>query len=573
MKRLILIDSHALIHRAYHALPPLSTKSGELVNAVYGFTSILIKTVSDFKPDYIVAAFDAAGPTFRHEEYKEYKATRQKAPDDLYAQIPKVKEILQAFKIPIFEKSGFEADDIIGTVSKSLKGKNIEVLILTGDMDNFQLVSKNIKVLYSPPSAAKEQIIYDAKKVAERFEGLKPDQLIDFKGLKGDPSDNIPGVKGIGEKTAIALIRRFGNLENLYEAIEKGRVKELSAAVLEKLKTGKKTAFFSKKMVTIKQNVPIKFNLLKSKFGKFDKEKLFNLLKELGFVSLINRLENSASQGMLLTLPSSPKETEYFKVPEEVSFKKLLEGLSDAEEIFIGFKPDDSGELAQLALSDGKNIYKIKSEFSNLKNIFENEKIKKIGHNLKFLLKALNRLRINLKGINFDIELAAYILSPGGRGYDLGNLILKELGKSAPKDPDDFLIFGVGLLRQLKTILLSRLTATGTVKLFEEIEMPLIPILSEMEMTGIKVNAKKLKILSNNIKKHLNTLEKNIYQLAGEKFNINSPQQLSEILFLKLKIPGALSGGRIRKTPGGALSTGAAELEKLKSHNKILILF
>ena len=238
MKKLILIDSHALIHRAYHALPPLTTKSGELVNAVYGFTSILIKTISDFKPDYIVAAFDAPGATFRHEEYKEYKATRVKAPDDLYAQIPRVKEILTAFSIPFFEKSGFEADDIIGTISKNLKGKDIEVLILTGDMDNLQLVEENIKVIYAPPSASKEQIIYDTKKVKERFEGLKPCQLNDFKGLKGDPSDNIPGVKGIGEKTAIILINRFGSIENLYKAVEKGKTKVdgLSALVLEKLK-------------------------------------------------------------------------------------------------------------------------------------------------------------------------------------------------------------------------------------------------------------------------------------------------------------------------------------------------
>ncbi len=235
MKRLILIDSHALIHRAYHALPPLTTKSGELVNAVYGFTSILIKTISSFKPDYIVAAFDAPGATFRHEEYKEYKATRVKAPDDLYAQIPRVKEILNAFKIPIFEKSGYEADDIIGTISKNLKGKNVEVLILTGDMDNFQLVGGNIKVIYSPPSASKEQIIYDGKKIAERFEGLKPEQLVDFKGLKGDPSDNIPGVRGIGEKTAITLLNRFKTIEKLYVTIQKIKIEDVTGLILEKL--------------------------------------------------------------------------------------------------------------------------------------------------------------------------------------------------------------------------------------------------------------------------------------------------------------------------------------------------
>src|SRR3989344_3785517 len=219
MKKLILIDSHALIHRAYHALPPLTTKSGELVNAVYGFTSILIKTISNFKPDYIVAAFDAPGATFRHKEYKEYKATRVKAPDDLYAQIPRVKEILTVFKIPIFEQSGYEADDIIGTVAKKIQskdGKNVQILILTGDMDNLQLISKNVSVLYAPPSAAKEEIIYDYKKVAERFGGLSQEQMFDLKGLKGDPSDNIPGFRGIGEKPAFILLfcRAWGRVEN-----------------------------------------------------------------------------------------------------------------------------------------------------------------------------------------------------------------------------------------------------------------------------------------------------------------------------------------------------------------------
>lgn len=499
MKRLILIDSHALIHRAYHALPPLTTKSGELVNAVYGFTSILMKTISNFKPDYIVAAFDASGPTFRHAEYKEYKATRVKAPDDLYTQIPRVKEILAAFKIPIFEKSGFEADDIIGTISKNLKNKEVEVLILTGDMDNLQLISKNVSVLYAPPSASKEQIIYDAKKVSERFEGLAPEQMIDFKGLKGDPSDNIPGVKGIGEKTAITLLNRFKTIEKLYEAIEKNKAENISGSVLIKLKSGKDAAFFSKKLATIKQDVPIKFSIKESEFGKFDKEKLFKLLGELGFVSLIGRMSQTAKQGTLLS-PQTLK--------------------------------------TELPTFEGR-----------------------IGYDFKSLIKTPAGKKVIISGGDFDVMIAAYVLNPGERDYSLEKLSLREFGAVLPE---------AEAISKLAPIFKNRLIETNTLKVFEEIEMPLMPVLAKMELLGIKINPLRLKKISDKIRIELKILEKTIYKLAGEKFNINSPQQLSEILFFKLKIPGALAGGRIKKTKGGALSTGAAELEKLRPQHKII---
>ena len=584
MKKFILIDSHALIHRAYHALPPLTTKSGELVNAVYGFTSILIKTISNFKPDYIVAAFDSPEPTFRHKEYKEYKATRVKAPDDLYAQIPRVKEILTAFNIPIFEKSGFEADDIIGTISKNLKRKDIEVLILTGDTDNFQLIGKNIKVLYSPPSASKEQIIYDAKRVEERFEGLKPEQLIDFKGLKGDPSDNIPGIKGVGEKTAIMLLQRFGTIENLYKAVEKNKINGISALVLEKLKTGKDAAFFSKKLATIKQNVPLKFDLKKSQFGKFNKEKLFNILRELGFVSLIDRLSASArggsasggkegqtaKQGTLL-MPSAPtKKIKHFKVPQEINFINLLKELSGKKEIYLAYRLTEVGDLSSLAIDDGKNTYLIEKEFSNVSIILENENIKKIGHDLKPLIKSLWRLNIDLKGINFDTTIAAYIFEPGERSYEIKKLAAKEFGENLPDESKENLIAEADIIGRLKQVLSKKLIATETERVFKEIEMPLIPVLARMEFLGIKVDSQKLKALKKNLDKELKRTEEKIYELAGEKFNINSPRQLSKILFLKLEISGALKGGRIRKTPGGALSTEASELEKLRPYHKIV---
>ena len=522
MKKLILIDSHALIHRAYHALPPLTTKSGELINAVFGFTSILIKTISNFKPDYIVAAFDAPGATFRHEEYKEYKATRIKAPDDLYAQIPRVKEILNAFKIPIFEQSRYEADDIIGTISKNLKNKNVEVLILTGDMDNLQLISKNVSVLYAPPSAAKEQIIYDAKKVSQRFEGLKPEQMIDFKGLKGDPSDNIPGVKGIGEKTAITLLNRFKTIEKLYEAIEKNKASDFSISVLEKLKSGKKAAFFSKKLATIKRNVPIKFNLKESEFGKFNKEKLLKLLGELGFVSLINRLSGGQKPA---SAPPSPK---WLRRPSEAI----------------------AGRQGTLAMPPNINI--VGSQASNKG---------RIGYDFKSFIKTQKGTKTVIGSNDFDVMIAAYILNPGERDYSLEKLSLREFDAVLPKTE---------AVSKLAQVFKNRLIETKTEHVFKEIEMPLIPVLAKMEMLGIKLERLKLKEISDKIQKELRVLEKTIYKLAGGKFNINSPQQLSEVLFLKMKIPGALAGGRVRKTPGGALSTGAAELLKLRPQHKII---
>ena len=512
MKRLILIDSHALIHRAYHALPPLTTKSGELVNAVYGFTSILIKTISGFKPDYIVAAFDTPEATFRHEEYKEYKATRVKAPDELYAQIPRVKEILNAFKIPIFEKSGFEADDIIGTISKKLKDRGVDVLILTGDMDNLQLISKNVSVLYAPPSAAKEQIIYDAKKVAERFDGLKPEQLVDFKGLKGDPSDNIPGVKGIGEKTAIILINRFGTIEKLYAAIEKNKASGISDSVLEKLKSGKDAAFFSRKLATIERDVPVNFNLKESEFGKFDKKKLFKLLGELGFVSLINRLE--------------PR-----------------------------FSAEERGKQGTLAMTSNSIVG------SSVSNKVANKG--RISYDFKSFIKTPAGKKVIINGGDFDVMIAAYVLNPGERDYSLEKLSLREFSAVLPN---------ALAVSKLAPIFKNRLIETETERVFEEIEMPLIPVLAKMETIGIKLDVKKINKLNDYFRKELKKLENEIYKLAGEKFNINSPQQLSEVLFLKLKIPGALAGGRIKKTPKGNISTGAAELLKLRSQHKIIDL-
>jgi len=303
-KRLIVIDSNSIIHRAYHALPPLTTKKGELVNAVYGFLLVFLKVIREFQPDYIAATFDFPAPTFRHKKYKEYKAKRPPAPEELYLQIPKVKEILKGFSVPIFEKEGFEADDIIGTISHLAPKKQIlpgiETIILSGDLDALQLVDSHTKV-YALRKGVKDTILYDENLVKEKYQGLTPEQILDFKALRGDPSDNIPGVTGIGEKTALKLIKEFGSLENLYKELS-DNTKKLKPKLKELLLKYKEQAFLSKELAEIKTNIPINFNLKKCRWGEYDKEKVTQFLKNLEFYSLIERLPKVKKEQINLEL-------------------------------------------------------------------------------------------------------------------------------------------------------------------------------------------------------------------------------------------------------------------------------
>ena len=294
-KRLIVIDSNSIIHRAYHALPPLTTKRGELINAIYGFLLVFLKAIRELQPDFIAACFDFPAPTFRHKKFKAYKAKRPPAPEELYQQIPKVKEILKAFDVPIFEKEGFEADDIIGTIAKKAPRKQImpkiETIILSGDLDTLQLVSPQTKV-YSLRKGVKDIVLYDENLVREKFQGLKPEQLLDFKALRGDPSDNIPGVTGIGEKIAVGLLSEFGSLESLYKEIEgkSEKAKHLRPKLKETLLEYKDQAFFSKKLAQLEKNTPIDFNLKKCQWGRYNKKKVTQILKNLEFYSLIGKL-------------------------------------------------------------------------------------------------------------------------------------------------------------------------------------------------------------------------------------------------------------------------------------------
>ncbi len=293
MKRILAIDANALIHRAYHALPPLKTEEGEIVGAVYGFLLILFKAIKDLNPQYIVAAFDYPAPTFRHKEYKEYKAHREKAPDELISQIPLVKEALEKFNVKVIEKKGFEADDIIGCVAKRSSKKNLETIVVTGDMDLLQLVDEKVKV-YASRRGVKDTILYDTEKVKEKYKGLAPSQLRDYKALRGDPSDNIPGVAGVGEKTAIDLISRFGSLNKLYKNIEK-----VKPSLKENLKKNKEKALLSKHLVELKCDIPLENTIEDLKWEGYKERELIDFLKKYQFNTLIPRLEEMKGKDQL----------------------------------------------------------------------------------------------------------------------------------------------------------------------------------------------------------------------------------------------------------------------------------
>jgi len=300
-KRLIIIDSNSVIHRAYHALPLLTTKKGEIVNAVYGFLLVFFKAIKDFQPDFMVACFDLPGPTFRHKKFKEYKAKRPPAPEELYQQIPKVKKVLRGFNVRIFEKESYEADDIISTIAGLALRKQVlpklEIIILSGDTDNLQLVNSQTKV-YSLRRGIKDIVLYDEELVREKFQGLEAAQLLDFKALRGDPSDNIPGVTGIGEKTAVGLLLEFSSLENLYKEIKENseKTKRIKPKLKETLLEYREQAFVSKDLAELCKKVPIDFDLKKCSWGEYNKKKVAQLLKNYEFYSLIKRLPQKQKQ-------------------------------------------------------------------------------------------------------------------------------------------------------------------------------------------------------------------------------------------------------------------------------------
>ncbi|MBI2063165.1 MAG: DNA polymerase I [Candidatus Yanofskybacteria bacterium] len=542
MKKLILIDGNALVHRAFHALPPLTSPTGIVTNAVFGFTSILLKTIKDIKPDYIAATFDLKGPTFRHEKFAEYKIHREKAPQELYNQIPLVKEVVSAFGIPIYEKEGYEADDLIGSlVFKAKVEKDLQVIIATGDLDALQLVDNKKVVVFTLRKGVSDTVVYDEEAVAARY-GLRPDQLNDYKGLKGDPSDNIPGVPGVGEKTASELTKRFGNLGSLYQFLESPKSKvqkaeteksEISEKLTEKLLSNKDQAFFSKQLATMVTDLDVDFSFEKADWRKnLDLQKIEKTFRDLGFSSLLKRL------------PEVNLEPE-----QNITALDVLRASDVAK---LEFDPDKN------------NIYVIDSNDGNtIKKVFASNEATLTGHDLKGFFKFAIGQGKHIKNRVFDTEIAAYLLNPDTKDYDFTKIYYAEFnempGESVSQKP--------ALIWKLKKQLWEKLKSANLVKVFEDIEMPLIPVLAEMELWGIKIDVKNIARLLKSATGVQAQLEKKIYKLAGGEFNINSPQQLGEILFSKLGIKG-----RVRKTGKGALSTAAPELEKIRGEHQIIDL-
>jgi len=606
-KKLIIIDGNALIHRSFHAIPPtLRTKGGLLVNAVYGFSSFLLKALSEFKPDYVVLTLDKKGPTFRHEAYSEYKATRVKAPDELYEQIPLIKRLAQAFDIPVFELSGFEADDLIGTICNLKENSSLEKIIITGDLDTLQLVNENTKV-YTMSRGLSDSILYDEDKIKERY-GFGADKIIDYKALRGDPSDNIPGVKGVGEKSATELLLKFENLEGIYQALEK-KESGLKERTIELLETDKDKAFMSRELATINLSAPIKFNLEATRFNTFKTEEVFELFSEFEFRSLLVKvktlkdlLTNKGGDSNLIEgTEKNVKNNNSFKGNKKATLNKIVKTktelldlikMIEREKIFslkiastiIGEKQTIQG--LSLTIKETKSFFIKTENLNELKKILEDEKIKKIGHDLKNEYLLCKTLGINLSGLYFDTMLASYLLNPNTRNHEISSLAFKELGldekietKSEQKStqlsleldgPDIQKISEqagreTDIIFRLKKVLNVRLEEENLLEVFNKIELPLIEVLGEMESAGVLFDEKPIKALGKKLDLKIKKLEQEIHQLAGENFNINSTKQLKEILFEKLKI----SSVGIKKGKHG-FSTADDELEKLLEAHPII---
>lgn len=625
-EKLMIIDGNALIHRSFHALPPtIQTKDGTIVNAVFGLTSSLIKAISDMKPKYVAFTMDKAGPTFRHKEFSEYKAHREKQPDELYAQFPIIKQVVRALSIPIYALEGFEADDLIGTITNSVNS-DIEKIVVTGDMDTLQLVNDHTKI-YAMSRGVQDSITYDAERVKEKYQGLGPKEMTDYKALRGDPSDNIPGVRGIGEKTAIELLTNYKTLDNLYKEIEsKTEIDNIKPRIIELLKDQKENAYLSKKLATIKCDVEFDFDLEKTKFGDFNRGELETIIRDLDFNSLLSKINklgiDGAEEEKIDKYARNKKLFNYQVITKEKDFNEFLTKLKEQKEFTFDTETDSKNALTanlqgiSFCWEEGTAYYletkvnsqetkpKVNDLFSyqnkeekkvgdshpwleQLKPIFEDISIKKSGHNVKYDINVLSLYDIQVRGINFDTRIASYILNPGTRQHDLDSLALTILGHDKINSKD---LLGEGKAKQeyetvgtkklglyscedadftFKLIkpLKEKLKKEKLYDLFKTMEAPLIEILANMEQNGIEVNSKHLQALETTLSKQLEDITKKIYDLAGESFNINSPKQLKVILFEKL----AISTSKINKTKTG-LSTAAAELEKLQDEHAIIPL-
>jgi len=628
-KKFIIIDAMALAYKAYFAFMgrPLITSKGEPTSAVYGFINQLLKILEDNKPDYIAVAFDAREKTFRHEQYEDYKAARHAMPDDMIPQLERVKEIIDALRIPIYIFPKYEADDIIGTAVCKAEEKGLESFIITPDKDLNQLVNDYVKVIRPGGKTGEEIVVYDVNRIKEEF-GFSPKQMVDYLALIGDSSDNIPGVAGIGPKSAIPLIQKYGSVEGIYEHIEEIE----KPALKNKLIEGKEKAFLSKILATIHCEVPLEFNFDEIKFKQPDFDKLRNLFVELEFKTLYNRLltvywngKKSPQSGIPLKAGEGADEEISIEDKELSAYDaskvnyKVIKDLKSAEDLaeklskvsLLAFdtetnalnhnisklagvsfcaKPNEGWYVALNPFADAdlftpenlKDRLSIKDFVKIFKPVFENKKIKKVCQNGKFDIASLRSIGIDLENFYFDTMLASYLLDPDQK-HGMNELAEKYLKyKPIPlsdllgpkKDPSK--IFDVDLnsisiyscedadiTYRLYEKLSKEIEKEGLNDLAYRAEFPLVPVLEDMERTGVRIDMEALKTLSSDLQVMMNDYTKKIYECCGEEFNINSPKQLQEILFTKL----GLRKGKKTKT---GFSTDAQALEYLRNEHEIV---
>ena len=595
MKKIMILDGNSLLFRAFYALPPLKTKKGQFTNAVYGFLSMLYKIMDTYSPEYLCVAFDPEKPTFRHEKYKDYKANRQKAPNELVQQFQLIRDVLDVHNIKRVEIEGFEADDVSGTFACAAKEQGADVYLVTSDKDYLQLIDENVKVVLTKKGITNTEEM-NLNSMEEEY-GLTPEQFVDLKALMGDSSDNIPGVSGVGEKTALKLMQEYKSLDNIYDNIDsiKGKLKE-------KLETDKMQAYMSQTLARIITDIPIEFNIEEYRVHKPDIKKLSELYDELEFRQFKKRLVEATpaeEQSQISLFHTDRAET--FKIVDIIyidSEKELIDIIkkisSKSRKAIIKFLLDGERALLSnalaLGISDGENIYYIDFEKANenksldsLTNIFESKEIAIWGHSLKNEIIYLMKNNIQINNIEFDSEIGKYLLNPSESSYSMDKIAYEFLNVEIPSENQ---ILGTGVrrktfkeidLEQRKAYIFNYLNTVNKAQkqitknidelkmtcLYDEIELPLIEVLAYMEFVGFKVDISVIDKLGVHFQEKITELEKDIYELAGESFNINSPKQLSVILFDKLALP------IIKKTKTG-ISTDIEVLERLSSEHAIV---
>ncbi|WP_455661576.1 DNA polymerase I [Pradoshia sp.] len=569
-KRIVLIDGNSIAYRAFFALPLLNNDKGVHTNAIYGFAMMLNKIMEDEKPTHMLVAFDAGKTTFRHSTFAEYKGGRQKTPPELSEQFPFIRELLDAYGISRYELTNYEADDIIGTLATLAEGEGYEVTVISGDKDLTQLASEKTTVRITRKGIT-DMEDYTPEHIREKYD-LTPDQIIDLKGLMGDSSDNIPGIPGVGEKTALKLLHQFGSVEAVVESPDKVSGKKLK----EKIEEYKEQAILSKQLATIERKAPIEVSLGEIDYTGADQEKLLAIYKELGFATLIEKLD--------------PVKAEEEDILEEIDYtfiKEITEDIfTEDTALYVEILEDNyhTAPIIGLAVSNAKGIFFMETDTAVQSEVFkrwaENPDMKKTVHDAKQAVVALHRHGIELKGVAFDLFLASYVLNPAEPEVDMADLAKKHLAGHIQTDEH---VYGKGAKRKIpapevcgehiarkahsmgliKASIESQLIANAQLSLLNDLELPLALILAEMEITGVKVDKERLKEMGGELAARLADIETKIYDLAGEKFNINSPKQLGVILFERMGLPV------IKKTKTG-YSTSADILEKLENKHEII---